>query len=172
MNTVTCFSWVLACALWTGIAGPAAANDVRPVTDQVTEQNRRIIAQAFERWADGGNTFFQDILAPDVRWTIQGSGPAAGTYDGLQDFMTRAVRPFADRLSTPVRPTAKTIWADGDHVIVRWDGSATAGDGAPYRNSYVWIFRMANGRAAEVTAFLDLAPYDDVIRRVPLGKKP
>lgn len=36
----------------------------------------------------------------------------------------------------------------------------------PYRNSYVWIFRMAGQRATEVIAFLDLIPYDDVLQRV------
>lgn len=60
------------------------------------------------------------------------------------------------------------IWAEGDDVVVHWDGTATAADGAPYRNSYVWIMRMQNLQAVEVTAFLDLVPYDDVIRRISL----
>jgi ketosteroid isomerase-like protein len=60
------------------------------------------------------------------------------------------------------------IWAEGDDVVVHWDGVATAADDAPYRNSYVWIMRMQNLQAVEVTAFLDLVPYDDVIRRIPL----
>jgi uncharacterized protein len=45
-----------------------------------------------------------------------------------------------------------------------------AKDGKPYRNSYLWIFRMQGGRAIEVTAYLDLAPYDDVLRRVPASQ--
>jgi len=66
-----------------------------------------------------------------------------------------------------VRPVSKRIWADGEHVIIHWEGEAVARDGKPYRNRYAWIFRMAGGRAIEATAFLDLAPYDDVIRRIP-----
>ena len=27
---------------------------------------------------------------------------------------------------------------------------------------------MQDGKAAEVTAYLDLAPYDDILRRIPL----
>ena len=86
---------------------------------------------------------------------------------GLEDFKARAVLPFTSRLRTPLRPSSRTVWADGDHVIVHWSGEALAGDGQPYRNRYAWIFRMRDGRAVEVTAFLDLAPYEDVIRRVP-----
>ena len=61
----------------------------------------------------------------------------------------------------------KDIWASGNDVVVHWDGATTAADGVPYNNSYVWIFRMKDRRASEVIAFLDLAPYDDVLRRVP-----
>ncbi|MGE7991827.1 nuclear transport factor 2 family protein [Pseudomonas sp. NPDC089554] len=131
------------------------------------EDNKAIVSAAFERWAAGGSNFFNEVLSPNVIWTIKGSEPSAGTYRGLNDLMTRAVRPLTARLSTPIRPTAKQIWADGDHVIVNWKGEATARDGKPYRNDYVWIMRMEQGRAVEVTAFLDLAAYDAVLRRMP-----
>ncbi len=132
-----------------------------------TETNRRAVSDAFARWAAGGNTFFSDILTPDVIWTIEGSSPSAGVYRGMTDFVDRAVRPFVSRLSSPIRPTAYRVWADGEHVIINWEGSGMARDGQPYANRYAWIFRMQDGKAVEVTAFLDLAPYDDVLRRIP-----
>ncbi len=134
------------------------------------EAGRQAVQQAFDRWQRGEGNFFQDVLAEDVQWTIKGSGPSAGTYRGRQDFLDRAVTPFAARMPQPVRPTAVRVWADGDHVIAQWEGSGQAGDGQPYRNSYAWILRMQGTRAVEVTAFLDLAPYDDVLRRVPAPK--
>ena len=130
-------------------------------------RNRQIVTEAFDRWQAGGTTFFTDLLSPDVVWTIEGSGPSAGRFEGREPFIERAVRPFVSRLSTPIRPTNKTVWADGDHVIVNWDGVGTAKDGQAYANSYAWILRMQDGQAVEVTAFLDLAPYDDVLRRIP-----
>ena len=145
-------------------SGLTAARESTPQT----EQNRQIIADAFAAWTAGGSTFFQDAISPEVVWTIAGSGPTSGIYRTREDFLKRAVMPFTARLATPIRPTVKTIWAEGDDVIVRWDGTATAVDGKPYNNSYLWILRVEGGRAAEVTAFLDLAPYEDVIRRIPL----
>ena len=164
MTLVQRLSTALALVLTTLIAGPAPARANEPTT----ERNRQFIAQAFNQWAQGGRTFFTDVLAPDVIWTIKGTSPSAGTYRGRDDFLKRAVQPFAKRLASPVRPTVTDIWAEGDDVVVHWDGTATAADGAPYRNSYVWIMRMRNLQAVEVTAFLDLVPYDDVIRRIPL----
>lgn len=131
------------------------------------ETNRAFIAKAFDAWAAGGTGFFNDVLSPDVVWTIAGSSPHAGTYRGREALVRRAVMPLTSRLATPIRPTVRQLWADGDHVIVHWDGTATAADGVAYRNSYVWILRMAQRRAVEVTAFLDMNAYDEVVRRVP-----
>lgn len=65
----------------------------------------------------------------------------------------------------------RDIWAEGDTVAVQWDGEGQARDGRPYRNSYVWIFRMRAGRVQAANAFLDLPAYDDVLRCVPLPSR-
>ena len=129
-----------------------------------TQRNRQIVGTAFAAWAAGGQTFFDDVLAPDVVWTIKGSGPSAGVYRGRRDLLERAVKPLSARLATPIRPTLRKLLAEGEHVIVHWDGEAVTSGGKPYTNSYVWILRMQDGRAAQVTAFLDLVAYDAVVR--------
>lgn len=151
-------------------AGPELAQSAhsRHVQCELREHaDLHAIKQGFERWARGGSSFFDETLSPDVVWTIQGSGPSAGTFRGREEFVQRAVLPFVSRLSTPVRPVTWRAWADGEHVIVNWHGRGVALDGVDYRNDYVWILRMLDGKAVEVTAFLDLVPYDDVLRRIP-----
>ncbi|HCV75701.1 nuclear transport factor 2 family protein [Pseudomonas oryzihabitans] len=145
--------------LWSG--GAAA--------ESTAERNQRLVERAFANWSAGRGSLFDDLLSPTVVWTIRGSGPAAGTYHGREDFLQRAVRPFAQRLATPIVPRVEGIWAREDRVVVRWMGTATARDGAPYRNEYVWIFRMDGARATQVEAFLDLVPYQDVIDRIALA---
>jgi uncharacterized protein len=134
---------------------------------ETSQRNKQIVTAAFDRWAAGGSNFFNESLAADIVWTIEGAGPSAGTYRGRDEFIERAVRPLASRLSTPVRPVSKRIWADGDHVIINWVGEGVARDSLPYRNHYVWIMRLAGGKAVEVNAFLDLTAYEDVLRRIP-----
>ncbi|GFM88849.1 hypothetical protein PSCICO_42480 [Pseudomonas cichorii] len=146
--------------IMSGMADAASERDV-------AARNKQIVSEAFDRWAAGGNSFFSEMLTPDIIWTIKGSGPSAGVYRGIDPFIEQAIRPFVSRLSRPVRPVSRQIWADGDHVIIQWDGAGVARDGQAYNNSYAWIFHMRNGKAVEVTAFLDLAPYDDVLRRIP-----
>ncbi|MCO6423171.1 nuclear transport factor 2 family protein [Sinorhizobium meliloti] len=94
---------------------------------------------------------------------MHGSAPVAGTYRGVEDFVERASAPLISRLATPLVPRVHHICADGDTVIVRFDGSATTTSGAPYRNKFVWIFLMKNGAVVEAEAFLDLAAYHAVV---------
>lgn len=145
--------------LWSGVAA----------AESTAERNQRLVERAFANWSAGRGSLFDDLLSPTVVWTIRGSGPVAGTYHGREDFLQRAVRPFAQRLATHIVPRVEGIWAREDQVVVRWMGTATARDGAPYRNEYVWIFRMDGARATQVEAFLDLVPYQDVIDRIALA---
>ncbi|WP_375460972.1 nuclear transport factor 2 family protein [uncultured Enterovirga sp.] len=128
----------------------------------VTARNEGIVRDAFQRWTAGENVF-PILVAPDVVWTIPGSGPVAGTYLGLQDFVEKASRPLVSRLATPLVPRVHHIWAVGERVIIRFEASATTTGGHPYRNQFVWIFRMKDGQVAEAEAFLDLVAYKEVV---------
>lgn len=162
----TARSAVVACTMLIGTLLFSSLANAAPSTD-VGARNKQIVTEAFDRWAAGGTTFFSDVLAPDVVWEIKGSGPSAGVFRGRDVFVEQAVRPFVSRLSTPVRPVSKQVWADGDHVVIQWEGEGVASDGQAYKNSYAWIFHMRDGKAVEVTAYLNLAPYDDVLQRIP-----
>jgi uncharacterized protein len=131
-------------------------------------QNRRLIQQAFEQWGSGNGNFF-DLLTDDVQWTITGSSPLSKTYIGKQQFINETVTPLTSRLATPIVPKIREVYADGDDVIALWDGTATAKDNRPYRNTYCWIMTLKNSRITHVVAFLDLIEYTDVLNRISDG---
>jgi uncharacterized protein len=154
MNTL-CAVYAATCALaLTGSPLVALADE--------TTRNEEIVRNAFDTWTEG-TYIFDQILAPDVEWTIHGSGPVAGTYTSMEDFVERASVPLVSRLATPLIPELHDLWAVGDTVIIRFDGSATTTSGAPYVNQFVWIFRMENGLVTEAEAFLDLMAYQEVV---------
>jgi ketosteroid isomerase-like protein len=152
---------VLIASAFVATMGPTHADTVARDAS-VEAQNKAIVREAFEKWRAGGNVF-TELLAPDVVWAIHGSGPVAGIYRGVEDFVERASSPLVSRLATPIVPQVHNIWADGGTVIVRFDGSATTTSGAPYNNQFVWIFKMENGSVVEAKAFLDLAAYRRVV---------
>lgn len=146
------------------LAGAFAILAVPALADQsdMAARNEALVREAFERWAAGGSVF-DALLAPDVRWTIHGSGPVAGTYESRDSFVKDASLPLVSRLSSPVVPDVHAIWAVDETVIVRFDGAAITTSGAAYENQFVWIFRMEDGLVVEAEAFLDLEAYQEVV---------
>jgi ketosteroid isomerase-like protein len=119
-----------------------------------TAANQALIQQAFDDWRAGQGGIFQ-LLADDAVWVVAGNSPYSGTYRTREAFMEDAVKPITDKLATPIVPTVRQIVAQGPHVVVHWDGQATAKDGSRYENSYSWHMQLENGRITRVTAFLD-----------------
>jgi ketosteroid isomerase-like protein len=75
----------------------------------------------------------------------------------------QAFKPFGARFSRPFRPVAvRGVYADGDTVVVVWDGEGTRLDGKPYENSYAWIMRFREGLVVEATAFFDSIAFDEL----------
>ena len=79
---------------------------------------------------------------PDAEWTIVGSSPLSKTYHSKKTFLDEVIDPFNARMSTPLVPTVRGIYADGDTVIILFDAEATARDGKPYHNTYTWYFHL------------------------------
>lgn len=70
-------------------------------------------------------------IANDATWEITGNSVAARVYTSKEDFMSNVILPFNARMTVPLKPTIREIYADGDTVIVYFDGEATARDGWP-----------------------------------------
>lgn len=132
----------------------------------VEEKNRRAIQEGFDNWRRGSSRGIFDLLASDVKWTIVGRSVVAGTYHSRRDFMDQVTIPFNSRLSTPLVPTVRGIYTDGDMVIVLWEGAAMAKDGRSYENTYSWYLKMRDGKIVSGTTFEDPIAFDDLWKRI------
>ena len=98
--------------------------------------NRDRVEKAFRDWQEGTG-YITDLLADDLTWTIVGRSRASGTYEGKGAFVGEVLEPFGARFSERFRPVAvRSIYEDGDTVVVLWDGEGTRLDGEPYENTY------------------------------------
>jgi ketosteroid isomerase-like protein len=131
----------------------------------IERANKETIRTAFDAQGQEQAGIF-DLLAADVRWTIVGNCVVSGTYLSKQQFLDRALVPFNARMSSPTVRTIRGLYADGDTVIVYFDGVSTAKDGQPYENSYTWYLRMNDGRIVDVVAFFDSIAFNDLWTRV------
>jgi ketosteroid isomerase-like protein len=134
-----------------------------------TEANRKTIRDAFDAWRDGTGTI-TDVFAVEMVWRIEGRSIVSKQYAATQQFVDEVMAPTAARFihGEPFRPIAiRAVHADGDTVIVRWDGHGVANDGRAYDNSYAWFLKMADGKVIEGTAFFDSISLNELWARVP-----
>lgn len=138
-------------------------------TNDQTEANRETIREAFEAWQEGTGTI-TDVFAPEMVWRIEGHSLASKEYDNKQQFIDEVLAPFGARFassSDPFRPvTIRSVYADGDTVIVLWDGRGIANDGQPYENSYAWFMKMNDGKVIDGIAFYDSISFNELWNRV------
>jgi len=133
------------------------------------EDNRRLIREAFEAWRSGSAPI-TDVFAPNMTWRIEGHSVASRAYPSKRQFVDEVLAPFGARFARGERfrpATIRSIHADGDTVIVLWDGRGVANDGRPYENSYAWFLRLRDGLVVDGTAFYDSISFNELWSRVP-----
>ena len=136
------------------------------MSDQAdTSKNKALVQASFDRWSAGTGSPFE-LLVPEADWTIVGSSPLSKTYPNRDAFLEEVIQPFNARMATPLVPTVRGIYADGDMVISLFDASATTKDGQPYHNTYTWYFRMKDAKAVSAIAFFDTRDFDEFWNRV------
>ena len=120
-----------------------------------TEDNRKVMQDAVERWraGDGGAIF--RLLDDEVQWTVTGTTPISRRYTSRRDFVDNALKPLSALLDGAIDPTVINVLADGDQVVLQWDGSAKTKGGMPYMNRYCWVMRFTDGKVVEGLAYLD-----------------
>ncbi len=61
------------------------------------------------------------------------------------------------------------VWADGDEVFTRIQSSSRAIDGLSYKNEYMYILTMKDGKVVSGIEWLDLDAYYGIVERVSLA---
>jgi ketosteroid isomerase-like protein len=134
--------------------------------------NRDIISRAFDEWS-AGTGYVSSIFADDMTWEIVGHSVASRTYASAAEFVEQVLQPFGARFSTtnPFRPVkVRQIVAEGDRVVVLWDGEGETIAGTIYRNTYAWFMTLnSDGRIIDGAAFYDSISFNDLWSSVVPG---
>jgi uncharacterized protein len=122
---------------------------------QGTAENKRLLQDIFAATAQGDSRPLVDAMADDFRWIISGNGRWSRIYDGKQAVLTELFPTLRERIEGRIRMIPQRILADGDHVVVESRGDNVTKTGRRYDNSYCFVFRVAGGKLAEVTEYMD-----------------
>ena len=128
-----------------------------------TEQNKALLRRVYEEISRGNPALLMDTLADDIRWTIIGTTALSGVFNGKQEVAEKLAVPLRARLDGPIAFTLDDFIAEGDQVVMRARGHATAKSGKPYNNSYCIVARIVDGRIREMTDYVDTALIDSAL---------
>jgi ketosteroid isomerase-like protein/predicted GNAT family acetyltransferase len=119
------------------------------------EDRKATVRRAFEAFGRGEPATFAALLAPDVHYRVIGTTVVSGTMRGAQQLFERVIQPLTAALATPLAIRIDRLAADADVVTLQGEGKATLRSGAPYDNTYCFVFRFEGDRIVEVTEYLD-----------------
>jgi ketosteroid isomerase-like protein len=120
-----------------------------------TDANKDLMRRIFDGLARGDARLFLDSLDEATVWRMIGTTPWSGVYTGKaairRDLLTPLFAQFADQYVN----VADTIVAEGDTVVVECRGKVTTKTGKRYDNTYCWVCRLADGKIASLTEYMD-----------------
>ena len=119
-----------------------------------TAVNKQLLQDIFAATARGDSRPLVEAMAEDFRWTIAGNGRWSRTYD-KQAVLTELFPALRARIEGRIKLIPQRVLGDGDHVVVEARGDNVTKAGAPYNNSYCFVFRLAGGKLAGVTEYMD-----------------
>jgi uncharacterized protein len=119
--------------------------------------NKQLVQRIFAALAEGDGRPLLDAMAEDFRWTIAGASSWLRTHVGKQAVRAELLAELRARLGPPIRIVAQRIVAEGDVVVVEARGNSVTRSGECYDNEYCFVFRLAGGKLAAVTEYMDMA---------------
>ena len=127
----------------------------------MTSTNKELVRSFFAAVSSGNVP--DALLTPDMTaWTtLSGTTDKAG-YQGM-------VKLLATMCSRPLTFFIKSLTAEEDRVVAEADAEGILVNGEPYRNTYVFVFRIRDGRIASMAEHFNAIVVQE--KMVPLMQK-
>lgn len=121
------------------------------------------VENLFKYLETGENELFFEQVAENVKWTVMGTHPLAGSYHNKQDFISHTFERLNRILNDGVVLKTSNILVSEDTAVLEMESLSTALNGMPFNNTYCWIVKFRNNMIVEVRAYVDSALVQKVI---------
>jgi ketosteroid isomerase-like protein len=117
----------------------------------VSEQNKQVAIRFIEAFSRADTETVKLCLAPDAVVHSKGFGKLSGTRS--YEFIVATTGAFKDVMPTGLRPEFRAVTAEGDRVVVEFEGDATLANGEPYRNQYCLVITFEKSKIKQVNEY-------------------
>lgn len=119
--------------------------------------SQEYVEELFDHLKTGEADEFFSKVSDEVKWTVMGTHPLAGTYHTKQDFVKATFERLNRVLKEGVVLKVKHILVIDSTAVVEMENLSTALNGKPFNNTYAWIVKFENDIIVEVRAYVDSA---------------
>lgn len=126
-----------------------------------TEANKAIVRTFIEAMGSSDGATAATCLSKDAYTQAKGFGKFAGVRH--YDTIVGTIDAFKVLLPTGLCPDFKSFIAEGDRVVVEFEGNSTTCDGKPYNNQYCMIFTLQDEKIKQVNEYFCTKTADDVL---------
>ena len=127
----------------------------------MTDQNKEVVRKFIKAFSDGDAVTAETCLAPGALTVAKGFGKLSGPRP--RELILATTAAFKDTIPTGLQPNFLTVTAEGDRVVVEFEGNATLANGADYCNQYCMVFTLENGLIKLVNEYYCTILADDRI---------
>lgn len=127
----------------------------------MSEANKQVVLKFIEAMGSNDGAGAIPHLDPEAFTLAKGYSKFAGirTYDTI----VGTIDAFKELIPTGLRPTVHSVTAEGDRVVVEWEGDAITSAGTAYRNQYCMVFTMRAGKILQVNEYFCTIHAEEVL---------
>jgi len=117
----------------------------------MSEANKQTALKFLHAMSDADATRMAECLTPDAFTVTKGFGQVSGQRN--RDMMLATTDAFREIVPTGFRPKIEKVVAEGNNVVLEFEGNAVLSNGKPYCNQYVFIFTFENGKIRQLNEY-------------------
>lgn len=110
----------------------------------MSESKKQVALKFLEAMDKGDAALMASCITDDAETITKGFGSVSGRRDRAT--MLATTKAFLDIMPTGFRLTVDKVVAEGDTVVVEFEGNAELSNGVPYCNQYVFVFTFRDGK--------------------------
>ena len=127
----------------------------------MSEANKQVALEFLQAMSDGDAEGMGRCTTPDAETFTKGFGQVSGWRN--RETMLATAAAFREIVPTGFRPKIHKVVAEGDTVVLEFEGNAELSNGKPYCNQYVFIFTFRDGKIRQLNEYFCTVLADSTI---------
>ena len=127
----------------------------------MSEPSKQVVLKFIKAMAEGDAAVAAGCITEDAFTLAKGFGKFAGVRQ--HDTILATIEAFRALVPDGMQPIIESITAEGDRVVVEFEGNATLCNGESYCNQYCMVFTLSDGRIKQVNEYFCTILADEVL---------